>query len=184
MEADERGKAFRFKRISGSLIYFFLTTPMPPTVRMPANRTMRQSDQSRPLSSCYQLIDLPRIPGRRGSLTFIEGSRHIPFEIARVYYLYDVPSSATRAGHAHYKLIQLIIATSGSFDVNLDNGFEKTTIQLDRPYRGLLLRPMVWRTIDCFSGGAMCLVIASIPYDEADYIRNYRKFLRTCRSEQ
>jgi WxcM-like protein len=130
------------------------------------------------LSSFYELIDLPRIPERRGSLTFIEGGRHVPFEIARVYYLYDVPTSATRAGHAHHRLTQLIIATSGSFDVNLDNGSEKTALHLDRPYRGLLLRPMVWRTIDNFSGGALCLVLASIPYDEADYIRDYASFRR------
>ena len=133
------------------------------------------------MSSFYELIELPRIPDARGSLTVIEGSRQVPFEIARVYYLYDVPASASRAGHAHHQLKQLIIAASGSFDVNLDNGFEKTTLHLDRPYRGLLLRPMVWRTIDNFSGGAMCLVLASIPYDESDYIRDYDAFLRLCR---
>src|SRR5207244_1906220 len=118
----------------------------------------------------------------RGSLTFIEGGRHVPFDIARVYYLYDVPESASRAGHAHHQLTQLIIAASGSFNVNLDNGFDKTIVQLDRPDRGLLLRPMVWRTIDGFSGGAMCLVLASIPYDEGDYIRDYKAFLRLCQA--
>jgi len=142
---------------------------------------MSDPDRFRPLSSGYELIELPRIPEHRGSLTFIEGGRHVPFDIARVYYLYDVPASATRAGHAHFRLIQLLIASSGSFNVNLDNGFEKGTIHLDRPYRGLLLRPMVWRTIDAFSGGAMCLVIASIPYDETEYIRDYNEFLRLCR---
>ena len=145
---------------------------------------MSDPDRHRPLSSGFELLDLPRIPERRGSLTFIEGGRHVPFDIARVYYLYDVPASATRAGHAHHRLIQLIIAASGSFDVNLDNGFEKGTVHLDRPYRGLLLRPMVWRTIDSFSGGAMCLVIASIPYDEADYIRDYDAFLRLSRDAE
>ncbi len=95
-----------------------------------------------------------------------------------IYYLYDVPASATRAGHAHHRLTQLIIAASGSFDVDLDNGFEKAALRLDRPYRGLLVRPMVWRTIDNFSGGALCLVIASIPYDETEYIRDYNAFLR------
>ena len=134
-----------------------------------------------PLSRFWELIELPRIPERRGSLTFIEGGQHIPFEIARVYYLYDVPAEATRAGHAHHRLRQLIVAAAGSFNVNLDNGFEKTTVHLDRPYRGLLLRPLVWRTIDSFSGGAMCLVIASIPYDEADYIRDYAAFRRLVR---
>ena len=135
----------------------------------------------RPLNGLYELIDLPRIPDRRGTLTFIEGGRHVPFDIARVYYLYDVPASATRAGHAHHRLMQLLIATSGSFDVNLDNGFEKAALHLDRPYRGLLLRPMVWRTLDNFSGGAMCLVLASIPYDETDYIRDYDEFRRLSR---
>lgn len=136
------------------------------------------------LANFYELLDLPRIPERRGSLTFIESGRHIPFEIARVYYLYDVPAEATRGGHAHHRLTQLIIAAAGSFNVNLDNGLEKTTVHLDRPYRGLLLRPMVWRTIDSFSGGAMCLVIASIPYDEADYIRDYPTFRRLSRGAQ
>lgn len=137
--------------------------------------------QHRPLSDFYEMVELPRIPDQRGTLTVVEGGRHVPFEIARVYYLYDVPASATRAGHAHHRLVQLLIATSGSFDVNLDNGFETTTVHLDRPYRGLLLRPMVWRTIDNFSGGAMCLVLASIPYDEADYIREYDTFRRLAR---
>ena len=136
------------------------------------------------MSSGFELFDLPRIPERRGSLTFIEGGRHVPFDIARVYYLYDVPASASRAGHAHHRLIQLIIAASGSFDVNLDNGSEEGTVRLDRPYRALLLRPMVWRTIDSFSGGAMCLVIASLPYDEADYIRDYGTFVRLCRDAE
>lgn len=142
---------------------------------------MSDFHRQRPLKSFYELVELPRIPDARGSLTVIEGGRQVPFEIARVYYLYDVPASATRAGHAHHRLSQLIIASSGSFDVNLDNGSERATLHLDRPYRGLLLRPMVWRTIDNFSGGAMCLVIASIPYDEADYIRDYDDFLRLCR---
>ena len=151
------------------------------TLPHPDPPKMSHPDRLRPLTSCYELIDLPRIPERRGALTFIEGGRQIPFDIARVYYLYDVPASATRAGHAHHRLNQLIIAASGSFNVNLDNGFEKAALHLARPYRGLLLRPMVWRTIDSFSGGALCLVIASIPYDEADYIRNYGAFLRLAR---
>ena len=135
----------------------------------------------RPLQSGYEWVDLPRIPDHRGSLTVIEGGRQVPFAIARVYYLYDVPAEATRAGHAHHRLDQLLIAASGSFNVNIDNGFERASLRLDRPYRGLLLRPMVWRTIDGFSGGAMCLVIASIPYDEDEYIRDYDAFLRLCR---
>ena len=135
----------------------------------------------RPLAECYQIIELPRIPDHRGSLTVIEGSRHIPFDIARIYYLYDVPADAERAGHAHYELRQLIIASSGSFNVNLDNGFERTAVRLDRPYRGLLLGPMLWRTIDEFSAGAMCIVVASTVYDEADYIRDIDEFYRLVR---
>jgi hypothetical protein len=132
----------------------------------------------------YELVDIPRIPERRGTLSFIEGSQHVPFEIARVYYLYDVPSSATRAGHAHFNLSQLLIATSGSFTVNIDNGRKKVAVLLDRPYRGLLLHPMVWRTIDNFSSGATCLVIASLHYDEADYIRDYKSFLKIARTKK
>jgi len=138
----------------------------------------------RSLSEFYDLLELPRVPEPRGSLTFIEGTRHVPFAIARVYYLYDLPHSAIRAGHAHHQLTQLIIAAAGSFDAKLDNGFEQATIRLDRPDQGLLLRPMVWLTISAFSGGALCLVIASSPYDAADYIRDYDKFCRLARSGQ
>ena len=154
------------------------------TVQVSVPPKMSQSGRCRPLSGFYDLIHLPRIPDGRGTLTVIEGGGQVPFAIARVYYLYDVPASATRAGHAHHQLTQLIIAASGSFDVNLDNGFEKRTIHLDRPYRGLLLRPMVWRTIDSFSGGALCLVIASIPYDEADYIHDYDAFRRLAQAAE
>jgi hypothetical protein len=126
-------------------------------------------------------IEFPRITDPRGSLTYIEGSRHVPFDIARVYYLYDVPADAERAGHAHHHLRQVIIASSGSFNVNVDNGLERLVFHLDRPYRGLLLNSMVWRTIDSFSAGAMCLVLASIAYDEADYIRDYDEFIRLVR---
>src|SRR5262245_27278326 len=136
----------------------------------------------RPLSEFYDLLELPRIPEPRGSLTFIEGNRHVPFAIARVYYLYDLPSSATRAGHAHHQLTQLIIAAAGSFDAHLDNGFEKATIHLDGPNRGLLLRPMVWLTIDMFSDGALGLVLASSPYDATDYIHEHGEFSRLARS--
>ncbi len=154
------------------------------TVQVSVPPKMSHPGRCRPLSGFYDLIDLPRIPDGRGTLTVIEGGDQVPFEIARVYYLYDVPASATRAGHAHHQLTQLIIAASGSFDVNLDNGFEKGTIHLDRPYRGLLLRPMVWRTIDSFSGGALCLVIASIPYDEVDYIHDYDAFRRLAQAAE
>lgn len=124
----------------------------------------------------WSIIQLPVIPDHRGNLTFIEGERHIPFPIARVYYLYDVPGGATRAGHAHKKLAQLMIAASGSFDVHLDDGTRKETVSLNRSNKGLLVRSMVWREIDNFSSGAVCLVLASMPYDESDYYRSYEDF--------
>jgi WxcM-like, C-terminal len=133
------------------------------------------------VSSGFRLINLPRILDCRGSLTVIEGCCDVPFDIARVYYLYDVPADASRAGHAHFRLSQLLVAASGSFNVNIDTGFERRTFCLDRPYNGLLLGPLIWRTIDNFSGGAICLVIASIPYDEADYIRDYEVFIQLSR---
>jgi hypothetical protein len=101
-----------------------------------------------PLAGKWQLLDLPKVPDHRGNLTFIEGDVHLPFKIARVYYLYDVPGGATRAGHAHKALQQMIIAASGSFDVHLDNGSEKATVHLARSYQGLLVGPGVWRVID------------------------------------
>ena len=134
------------------------------------------------LGDLYEWVELPRIPDRRGSLTVIEGGSHVPFDIARVYYLYDMPNSAVRAGHAHRRLNQLIIAAAGAFNVNLDDGFEQQTMRLNRPDRGLLLRPMVWRTIDGFATGSLCLVLASIPYDEAEYVRDYEEYVRLRRS--
>ncbi|HYH95859.1 FdtA/QdtA family cupin domain-containing protein [Hyalangium sp.] len=124
----------------------------------------------------WSIIQLPVIPDHRGNLTFIEGDRHIPFPIARVYYLYDVPGGASRAGHAHKQLAQLMIAASGSFDVHLDDGTRKETFSLNRSNKGLLVRSMVWREIDNFSSGAVCLVLASMPYDESDYYRSYEDF--------
>ena len=124
-----------------------------------------------------RVIDLPIIGEPRGNLTFIEGGRHVPFGIRRVYYLYDVPGGAERAGHAHKGLHQLMVAMSGSFDVHLDDGFEKKTFHLNRSYYGLYICPMVWRTIDNFSSGSVCLVLASDFYDESDYYRDYQQFL-------
>ncbi|MDR6477308.1 hypothetical protein J2778_004809 [Paraburkholderia graminis] len=128
------------------------------------------------LDQAISVIDLPKITDPRGNLTFAESFRHIPFEIQRVYYLYDVPGGESRAGHAHHALQQLIIAVSGSFDLLLDNGYEKRTITCNRPYQGVLLRSLVWRELSNFSSGAVCLVLASMPYEEADYIRDYEKF--------
>jgi dTDP-4-dehydrorhamnose 3,5-epimerase-like enzyme len=111
-------------------------------------------------------------------LTFIEGGHHIPFEIQRVYYLYDVPGGSERGGHAHKELHQFIIAMSGSFDVILDDGENKKRIHLNRSYNGLYVCPMIWRELDNFSSGSVCMVLASNYYDEADYYRDYAEFMR------
>ncbi len=129
------------------------------------------------LNDC-KIIELPKIAEPRGNLTFIEGDRHIPFDIKRVYYLYDVPGGAERGGHAHKGLHQLIVAMSGSFDMVLDDGKEKKRFHLNRSYYGLYVCPMIWREMDNFSSGAVCLVLASNLYDEADYYRNYDDFIR------
>lgn len=125
-----------------------------------------------------KIIELPRIPDARGNLTFIESERHIPFQIKRAYYLYDVPGGATRAAHGHKKLQQLMIAMSGSFDVTLDDGNEKKLFHLNRSYFGLYIPPMMWRDLDNFSSGAVCMVFASDYYNEDDYYRDYKGFLR------
>jgi len=124
-----------------------------------------------------KILDLPRIPEPRGSLTFVEGSSHIPFDIARVYYLYDVPGGAERGGHAHKELQQLIIAMSGSFDVILKDGQDEKRVHLNRSYFGLYVCPMIWRELVNFSSGAVCLVLASNRYSESDYYRDYGEFI-------
>ncbi len=125
-----------------------------------------------------KLVELPKITDPRGNLTFIEGNNHIPFDIQRVYYLYDVPGGAERGGHAHKGLSQLIIAMSGSFDVVLDDGQNKKRVHLARSYYGLYVCPMIWRELDNFSSGSVCMVLASNKYDEADYYRNYDDFMK------
>ena len=127
------------------------------------------------LSDC-QIVELPKVHDPRGNLTFIENSRHIPFDIKRVYYLYDVPGGADRAGHAHKRLQQLFIAMSGSFDITLDDGERQRRIHLNRSYNGLYVCPMIWRVIDNFSSGSVCMVLASDYYDESDYFRDYAAF--------
>ena len=124
-----------------------------------------------------QIIDLPKITDPRGNLTFVETGRQIPFAIQRVYYLYDVPGGSERGGHAHKELSQLIIAMSGSFDVVLDDGEKKKRVHLSRSYYGLYVCPMIWRELDNFSSGSVCMVIASNLYDESDYFRNYDDYL-------
>lgn len=127
------------------------------------------------ISRC-NIIKFPKITDPRGNLTFVEGNRHIPFDIKRVYYLYDVPGGAERGGHAHKELQQLIIAMSGSFDVVLDDGFGKWRYHLNRSYYGLYICPMIWRELDNFSSGSVCMVLASTFYDEAEYYRDYEEF--------
>jgi hypothetical protein len=123
------------------------------------------------------IIQLPKISDPRGNLTFVEGGEQIPFDIVRVYFLYDVPGGAQRGGHAHKELHQLIIAMSGSFDVILDDGSEKKRFHLNRSYYGLYVCPMIWRELDNFSSGSVCLVLASNRYDESDYYRDYDAYL-------
>ncbi|QFS45349.1 sugar 3,4-ketoisomerase [Nostoc sphaeroides] len=135
------------------------------------------------LQDC-KIINFPQITDPRGNLTFIESERHIPFEIQRVYYLYDVPGGTERGGHAHQQLQELIIAMSGSFDVVLDDGYEKKRFHLNRSYYGLYICPMVWRELENFSSGSVCMVLASTFYDEADYYRNYQEFLTSVRSRE
>ena len=135
------------------------------------------------LSNC-KIVELPKIADPRGNLTFIEGERNIPFEIKRVYYLYDVPGGATRAGHGHKTLQQLIIAMSGSFDVVLDDGFGRERYHLNRSYNGLYVCSMMWREIDNFSSGSVCMVLASDLFDEADYFRNYDDFVEAAKALQ
>lgn len=115
---------------------------------------------------------------RKGNLSVIENCDTVPFDIKRTYYLYDVPGGESRGGHAHRELSQLIIAASGSFTVTLDDANVKRTFTLNRPYQGLYIVPGIWRTLEDFSSGAVCLVLASHLYDEADYIRTYGEFLK------
>lgn len=125
-----------------------------------------------------KVVDLPKITDPRGNLTFIEGGVHIPFDIQRVYYLYDVPGGAERGGHAHKGLQQLIVAMSGSFDVVLDDGVEKKRVHLNRSYNGLYVCPMIWRELDNFSSGSVCMVLASSKYSEDDYFRDYAQYMQ------
>lgn len=131
------------------------------------------------LDDCH-IIDLPKIADPRGNLTFIEGSKHIPFGIRRVYYTYDVPGGSERGGHAHRKLQQLIVAMSGSFDVILDDGTKKKRFYLNRSYQGLYVCPMIWRELNNFSSCSVCMVLASDYYSEEDYFRTYDDFLFAC----
>ncbi len=128
-----------------------------------------------------RLIDLPVVSDPRGDLTFVEGGRHVPFAIQRVYYLYNVPVDAERGGHAHLELEQVVFALSGSFRLKIDDGHQQSEYWLRDPRKGLYINRMIWREMDSFSQGAVCMVLASKPYDEADYIRDHGKFTNLVR---
>lgn len=125
-----------------------------------------------------KLIDLPKIGERKGAITPIYGGIHVPFEVKRVFYLYDVPGGESRGAHAHRRLEQFIISVMGAFDVVMDDGLETKRVRLDRAYYGLYIPPMIWAHEENFSSGGICLVLASMPYDESDYIRDHDTFLR------
>ncbi|MGD0098828.1 MAG: FdtA/QdtA family cupin domain-containing protein [Acidobacteriota bacterium] len=129
------------------------------------------------LKAC-RVIDLPKITDPRGSLTFVEGARHVPFDIKRVFYLYDIPEGVDRGGHALKRCHQFLIAISGSFDVVLDDGIEKRQVHLSQPYRGLYIPPLIWREMENFSSGSVCFALASEFYSAEDYYRDYSEFLR------
>ncbi len=124
-----------------------------------------------------KLIKTPVIRDSRGNLSSVESNQNIPFDIKRVFYLYDIPGGALREGHAHHKLNQVIFAISGSFDVVLDDGFHSQKVHLNRPYNGLFVPDLLWRELENFSSGATCLVLASEHYDAADYIRSYDEYV-------
>ena len=149
-----------------------------PADAAPSHQEQPAERRGRPTTvhDCKQ-IELKKIADPRGNLTFIEGGRHIPFEIKRVFYLYDVPGGADRGGHALKSCHQFLIAMSGSFDVVLYDGKEQRRVHLNRSYHGLHLPPMIWREMDNFSSGAVCLALASATYDERDYFREYGQFL-------
>lgn len=129
------------------------------------------------LSDC-KIIKLPKIEDPRGNLTFVEGQKHIPFPIKRIFYIYDVPTGESRGAHAHHKLHQFLICVSGSFDVEIDDGINKKKVHLNRPWQGLHVPPMIWAAETNFDPGSVCTVLVSDFYDENDYIRDYKKFVK------
>ena len=135
-------------------------------------------------SKHYSLITLPKMFDPRGNLTVAENMKQVPFDVRRVYWTYDVPSGESRGGHAHRQCRELIIAISGSFTVTIDNGQEKLSFHLNHPWQGLLVETGVWRTLDDFSSGAVCLVLASDPFEEADYIREYDEYLEYMKDKE
>ena len=132
------------------------------------------------IDKCH-IIQLPKLSDCRGKLSFVEGKHHIPFEIQRVYYLYDVPAGSKRGAHGHKKLQQLMIPLAGSFSITLDDGINKKSFHLTKSWEGLYISPMIWRELNDFSIDAVCLVLASDYYDEKDYFRDYSQFLEATR---
>jgi hypothetical protein len=135
------------------------------------------------VADCH-VIELPKVADSRGNLTFIESGRHIPFEIRRVFYLYDVPGGESRAGHALKHCHQFLVAMSGSFDVVLDDGVERRRVHLCRSYNGVHVPPMIWRELDNFSSGSVCVAFASTFFDAQDYYRDYDEFARAIRGQR
>ena len=131
-----------------------------------------------------KIIDLPKINDPRGNLTFVESEKHIPFEIKRVFYIYDVPTGESRGAHSHHTLKQFIICLAGSFDVKVDDGRKKKVIHLNRPWQGVFIPPMIWDSEANFDPGSVCLVLSSDMYNEKDYIRNYDEFLEVVQSNK
>lgn len=130
-----------------------------------------------------KIIELPKITDPRGNLTVAEANKNVPFDIKRTYWVYDVPGGECRGGHAHKQCLEFIVAVSGSFHVTLDNGKEKQTYLLNHPWQGLLVDTGVWRTLDDFSSGAVCMVLASEKFEEEDYIREYDDYLKYMENE-
>jgi dTDP-4-dehydrorhamnose 3,5-epimerase-like enzyme len=139
------------------------------------------AEKCKQIDNC-KIINFPKITDYRGNLSFIEENRQIPFEIKRIYYLYDVPSGATRGGHAHKELEQIVIALSGSFDVILDDGNVRRSFFLNRPHYGLYIPPGIWRELENFSSNSVALSLVSKVYDEADYVRDYETFKRMAKN--
>ena len=148
---------------------------------MPDHTSGRPAPGRAPRVDACVVTELPKVADPRGNLTFVEGGRHVPFDIRRVFYLYDVPTGSDRGAHAHRALHQFLVCLSGSFDVALDDGTRRQTVHLNRPWQGLHVPPMIWASEVNFDPGSVCLVLASDVYDEADYIRDYDAFLAASR---
>lgn len=130
------------------------------------------------ISDCT-MIDLPKVNNRSGNITVIENNTEIPFEVKRIFYLYDIPGGESRGAHAHKECHQFLVSASGSFEVHLDDGIEKKIVMLNQPYKGLFVPPGIWASENNFSSGAICLVMTSDKFDKDDYIRDYQDFLKS-----